>query len=158
MGKAELETQFLGRSDSFWGITDTDDGSLFSHSGLSGVNCMGYALEIQRQLGAGRVSVVGYQSDPQTPTAAGADADGHDFAIVDGRYIVDPWAHDVANISEHGVLDLKDARDAAEIERLYGPRSSWAPVPNKAEHPSQGRTESVRDIARRLFSEGPSGS
>lgn len=149
--KYELTTQFLGKSDSFWGITDTDDGSMFSNSGLSGVNCTGYALEIKRKLGAGRVSIVGYQSDPKTPTAAGDDADGHDFAIVDGRYIVDPWVHDVANLSDQGVLDLEDGGDAPEIERLYGPRSSWKPVANPE------RSESVRDIVRRLFTEGSNG-
>jgi hypothetical protein len=60
------------------------------------------------------------------PSWAGAKLqDGHDFAVVDGRYIVDPWIVETEALSDRAVFDLEDPKDAAEVTRLYGNRLKW---------------------------------
>ena len=50
---------------------------------------------------------------------------GHDFALVGGRYIVDPWAKDTRGDTDRYVFDLLDPADAEEIRRLYGDPAAW---------------------------------
>ncbi len=76
------------------------------------------------------------------PTAEGINhmAEGHDFAVVDGRFIVDPWLVDVEcpscvrafdglvigniKLSEYkGVFDLIE--DSEFISYMYGDKSTW---------------------------------
>lgn len=67
------------------------------------------------------------------PAWAGAGlVDGHDFVVVDGRYIVDPWIVETEALSPHAVFDLENPADAADITRIYGNRLAWtraSPVP-----------------------------
>ena len=53
--------------------------------------------------------------------------DGHDFAVVDDRFIVDGWAKNVEGIANQSVFDLKDPADAKIILGLYGNPKSWTP-------------------------------
>lgn len=59
-------------------------------------------------------------------------AGGHDFAVKDGRYIIDPWAVDSLPSDEGAarkyVHDLQDPRDAREIDRLYGDQAAWTSI------------------------------
>lgn len=50
--------------------------------------------------------------------------DGHDFAIVDGRYLVDGWAK-VFESRPRAVLDLLDPADQEEIHTYYGDPALW---------------------------------
>lgn len=71
--------------------------------------------------------VVGYRRE-DNPTAIIPDpstADGHDFAFVANRYIVDPWATYVAGIIPCPVLDLQKPTDCATVLRLYGRPNAW---------------------------------
>ncbi|MFZ3482181.1 hypothetical protein [Sphingomonas sp. 3-13AW] len=52
-------------------------------------------------------------------------AEGHDLAIVDGRFLVDGWAAHVAEIGPC-VLDLADPEDLALAGRLHEPFHSWS--------------------------------
>lgn len=115
--KADLERYFINRPNSFWGIK----GKAFPNQ-LGWTNCMGFALEIQKKLGASRVKIYGfYHKD--NPTAKSSEiAGGHDFAMVDDRFIVDPWLTDVMGASQ-GVFDVQT--DQMEITRLYGNRNKW---------------------------------
>lgn len=62
----------------------------------------------------------------ENPTWAGAGlVDGHDFAVVDERYIVDPWILETEALSHRAVFDLLDPSHATEVRRLYGDRSKW---------------------------------
>lgn len=49
---------------------------------------------------------------------------GHDFAVVDGRFIVDHWLKHVVG-SQRGVFDMQDPRDAQLIKHYYGDPSQW---------------------------------
>mgnify|MGYP003341012864 CR=1 FL=1 len=50
---------------------------------------------------------------------------GHDFAVIDGRYLVDPWAVHTECSSERAAFDLDDADDRCEVLRLYGDPRTW---------------------------------
>jgi len=63
-------------------------------------------------------------------------AGGHDFAIVDDRYIVDPWLMEVEldRITtltgkklyvNQGVFDLENSNDRQLAREIYGPSSNW---------------------------------
>jgi len=123
--------------DEFYRIDVEDFGdyqeSKFRRNDYSGTQCTGYACEIQEQLGEDRVKVVGF-SDSDNPGTIfdGSDAtlrpaaDGHDFAVVDDRYIVDPWLTEFTE-SPRGVFDLQDPADAEMIARVYGDPEVWTP-------------------------------
>ena len=69
--------------------------------------------------------VVGFWSR-DNPSWVGADLqDGHDFALVDNRHIVDPWIVETEHFSARAVFDLYAPADQIEIRRLYGDRTTW---------------------------------
>ena len=115
--KADLERYFLNRSNRFWGIKEQE-----FPNGLSWTNCMGFALEIKKKLGAKRVKIYGFYLK-DNPTAKSAKiSGGHDFAMVDDRFIVDPWLTDVMGASQ-GVFDVQT--EQMEVTCLYGNRNKW---------------------------------
>ena len=91
--------------------------------GSSATCCTNYALLIQRML-PGRVTVYGFANE-ENPTAEivleGLHPGGHDFAVVAGRYIVDPWLRLVAAYSDAFVFDLLDDKTSV----MYGPPDCW---------------------------------
>jgi hypothetical protein len=93
----------------------------------SAVCCTDYAAYIFKQL-PGRVEIYGFANE-DNPTSRVAREEihlsGHDYAIVDGRYIVDPWPRLVPMAFEQMVFDLEDEADAALVADIYGPRSCW---------------------------------
>jgi hypothetical protein len=48
---------------------------------------------------------------------------GHDFCIINGRWLVDFWAWRVFH--ERDLYDLQNPRDNAIVDHLYGDRSTW---------------------------------
>lgn len=128
---AELTAQFYGRSARFWGIRYDREmgGRVFKRNGFSCVCCTGFARDVQWRLGADRVEVRGFTSEHNPSSLIGRDCYGHDFAIVDGRFLVDPWALEVHGVGCGQVLDLEAPADAGEITRLYGDRSKWELLP-----------------------------
>lgn len=95
--------------------------------GLDAICCTNYAIQVAKAL-PGRTQIVGFANE-DNPTSRVAREEihpgGHDFAIVDGRYIVDPWIKLVAAESEQVVFDLCDPGDAAIALDIYGPRACW---------------------------------
>lgn len=58
---------------------------------------------------------------------------GHDFAVIRGRFIVDPW-YAMTVPGSQGVYDLKSAEDREQILSIYGEASCWKwydPVQNE---------------------------
>lgn len=53
---------------------------------------------------------------------------GHDFAVLDGRFIIDPWLTRVEVLAERAVFDLESPSDASIVGDLYGKRACWQPV------------------------------
>ena len=99
--------------------------SLLPHGG-SACCCTDYAIHIFRAL-PGRVEIFGFaNSDNPTSRVAREEMHpgGHDFAVVDDRYIVDPWPRLVQGGFSQMVFDLKGA-DAALALDIYGPAACW---------------------------------
>lgn len=141
--RSALEQEFiqfesLEALDEFYGIDVEDIGggvgeTQFRDSGYSGTQGIGYAYAIRDKLGEGRVRVRGFFEgdnpgtifggrDPQFDTVA----DGHDFAVVDDRYIVDPWVTEFVSGIDRGVFDLMDPADRDMISRIYGDPEKWS--------------------------------
>lgn len=101
--------------------------SLFP-DGSSAIVCTEYAVQVARQY-PGRTQVVGFANE-DNPTSRFAQEDsgeGHDFALVDKRYLVDLWLRLV--YGEHqAVFDLEDPVDAAYVLEFYGPRKCWKKI------------------------------
>ncbi|WP_321935475.1 hypothetical protein [Paraburkholderia sp. J8-2] len=95
--------------------------------GSSATICTNYALHIRARLPQ-QTHIVGFQNS-QNPTSRCAreefHPEGHDFAILAGRYLVDPWVRLVSMTSERIFYDLSNPEDAAEVLDIYGPQSCW---------------------------------
>ena len=137
--RRQLDEQFIRfdsseHMDEFYGIEFGGEGqSSFRKTGHSGVQCTGFACAIQDKLGKGRVKVVGFSDEANPGTVFGGNkgfkeiapqADGHDFAVLDDRYIIDPWLTEFAD-SKQGVFDLQDPGDAEAVRGIYGDPSRW---------------------------------
>lgn len=120
MDRAELEAFFA--DESRLRITDEDGEARFP-DGTAVVICTNCANRVIELLGRGEVW--GYFADDNPGTAAADGLDGHDFAIIDGRYLVDVWLKFVAGTVSRAVSDLRLETDAPEIRRLYGDRRHW---------------------------------
>jgi len=99
--------------------------------GSSSVVCTNYAKHIKRTLTQQKVEVVGFMcEDNQDCTFTRMDlAEGHDFALVDNRYLVDPWMRLVCGMDHVPmVYDLLDPREAKEASHMYGSRDRWVRV------------------------------
>lgn len=111
-----------------WNALIADDegsGSYFLTDGSSGVACTGYANVIRELFGPERAIVYGFMTWDNPTSKIGRDCEGHDFAVVDGRYIVDPWAAEVETYDRVGVFDMKNKQMMRRVRILYGDSSSW---------------------------------
>ena len=164
--RAELEEEFIGRDDDYWNVEFDEDGaSSFRESGYSGTQCTGFACEIQRKIGKARVKVVGFPEGTNPQSAIAQDAGGHDFAVVDDRFIVDPWLQEVSagRITLRGgaelevdrvVFDLEDPNDFKTVRNLYGDPRAWVPAAGDSraiDFPEQFRPDSeAEELSARI--------
>jgi hypothetical protein len=86
--------------------------------------CAAYIVELE---GAGKI-VGFYDGTNPTAHAAGYAGGGHDFALIDDRYIADPWVKETGLTSTRAVFDLQDPEDQEEIQHLYGDPRMWEAV------------------------------
>ena len=86
--------------------------------------CTVTAAAIARDLGG---AVYGYAAEDNPHATLGQLEGGHDFAVIDERFIIDWWATAYPDLEEDhpGVLDMRDRSDAARIARWYGSRTHW---------------------------------
>lgn len=100
--------------------------SLLPHGG-SACCCTDYAVHIYLTLEAD-VKIFGF-ANKDNPTSRVAREEihpgGHDFAVVNDRYIVDPWPRFVPGVFEQMVFDMYDEEEAALVEDIYGPSECW---------------------------------
>ena len=93
---------------------------------LDSVCCTDYAYWAREQIGRG--DVFGFAVWDNPGTEFDGRWDGHDFLLVDGRWIVDLWSKLVAGIAEKVVFDLDSEADAADVRRIFGDRAKWSLV------------------------------
>ena len=96
------------------------------------MTCTTSATYIAAQIGAG-AKVVGFSYETLEENGVPSsdwpkviqDHDGHDFVVVDGRFIVDWWAKFVAGDTERVAFDMQDPQDAEYVRRYYGTPDMW---------------------------------
>lgn len=72
--------------------------------------------------------VVGFMlKDNPAPRLAGI-CDGHDFALIDGRWIIDTWAAFWEEILPVAVIDIKDPNNAELVRAFFGDPAKWQVV------------------------------
>ena len=120
---AELEARY-GSEEALGIVWSEEQQRNLLPDGEPAVICGFCAAYIVRLEGAGKV--VGFH-DGVNPTAhaAGYPGGALDFALIDDRYIVDPWVKETGLTSKRAVFDLRDPGDAEEIRYLYGDPSVW---------------------------------
>ena len=130
----------MGKGDDFWDVyyDEKDESSYFRGLPFTGTQCTGFACRILQKFGHDRVKIFGFLDQENPGTAAGSMRGGHDFAVVDDRYIVDPWIVEVFNhnittpmdegldkLTNQGVFDINDPKDQKMISVIYGPKEKW---------------------------------
>ncbi len=130
--RSELEAYWGRESDEDWGITypdadegddpDRDMGPSYLPNGGYAVECTNWALMVKEKYGDR--AQLKYVLSRMSPAYHADGHDGHDFAILDGRYIIDGWAKNLMGRPQ-SVLDLQDPADQDEIRKYYGDPSVW---------------------------------
>ena len=129
-----LQSRFGAPDAPGWseGIENADGEHTFSRTGAPMVMCWGSAGEVIAELGADRAVTTGYFCRDGSVALMAEHAEGHDLAIVDGRFLVDGWVAHVAGIGPC-VLDLLDADDVATAGRLHEAFAEWTVRPEVLE-------------------------
>ena len=88
--------------------------------------CSSSAIQVARQFGG---LVFGYYSSDNPTAHIGSHShDGHDFALIDDRWLVDYWAWRVERLITTPIFDLREQSDRTDIHRLYGDAERWSLV------------------------------
>lgn len=118
-------------TDEAMGVEFPEDGESTFPDGSAAVVCTNCAERMIELAGNGEVWGWEEGTNPTSVVAGpthGAMLDtgqGHDFAIIDDRFLVDAWAKNVEGSAPRAVFDLLDAGDRAEVARLYGDPLTW---------------------------------
>lgn len=122
--KADLEKAFASKEA--YGIGPCRGGShdIFP-DGENLDNATAYARYVRRALGA-RAAIYGFWEEDNPTARISSLTGGHDFAIVDDRYIVDAYVPLHRQLTDgQAVFDLSDASDRKLIDHLYGDVATW---------------------------------
>lgn len=103
---------------------ESEDGWLFPDGTRSSV-CTNWAVYVRRALGP-RAQIWGFfcEDNPRA-TGMAALAEGHDFAVLDERWILDGWMMHVAGVFEDPIIDMQDRANHRALEVFYGERRGW---------------------------------
>lgn len=115
-----------------------------------------YVASAIKMLEGDNIKIYGF-STSENPDAtyfveeSGDDSDeGHHFAVMNNRYIIDPWIFD--NFSPDGktfnrsVFDLQNKNDEEIIRYLYGDRNKWTDITNRVEPFEQLFPKTYKDL------------
>jgi hypothetical protein len=88
-------------------------------AGLIG-RCTDTSVWLAERLGA---QVHGYHHEDNPTAVVGEVEGGHDFVVVDDRWLVDWWAKDTYQMRD--LYDMKSQVDMEEVLKLYGDPGKW---------------------------------
>lgn len=92
-------------------------------------NCTNCAHFVVETLGKG--DVYGFAcSDNPVKSIEIESCGGHDFAVIDKRFIIDIWLSLYSNHDIQIVFDLRDKKDFAKITEYYGDPQKWSKCDN----------------------------
>lgn len=110
-----------------------------------------YVASAIKMLEGDKIKIYGF-STSENPDATffveenGEDSDeGHHFAVMNNRYIIDPWVFDNFNRS---VFDLQNKNDEEIIRYLYGDRNKWTDITNRVEPFEQLFPRTYKDLLK----------
>lgn len=92
-----------------------------------GCVCTDYARVVVRLFGG---EIYGFTREQNPFSRIAQDYSGHDFAVHEARFIIDPWLEHVASEYMIGqqVFDMSDPQQSSLIHDLYGPHDCWERV------------------------------
>ena len=93
-------------------------------------NCTNCAHFVVDRLGGGDVYGFNVDDNPVQSDEINA-CGGHDFAVINKRYIVDIWISLYTGLSKQIVFDMEDERDLNRIEFFYGNPENWSVFQNE---------------------------
>ena len=96
-------------------------------NGEDAVLCTSHARLVLATLVMHNVQIWGFENKHNPESKFALDQlhpGGHDFAMVSGRFIVDPWLLHIANHPQW-IFDLNDRDDRDKAFALYGNSSNW---------------------------------
>ncbi|MHB1642949.1 MAG: hypothetical protein ACYCS8_09840 [Acidithiobacillus sp.] len=183
-GKGQIETrEFLEErfgSDASFGVRhiDIDTGKdisvddLLSYEGDtesvfpdgSITDCANYAIQVRNAMPAGAVRVVGFRKEENPDSDVARESwkllqlegpSEHVFAIVDDRYLVDPWAKLFTGVRDRVAYDLQDDQDALLVAQTYGSPGNWSELPETGiwrERTSQWDRKGLEKVTAKIWS------
>lgn len=126
MTERHLQLEALA-TDEAMGVSQDEDGESVFPGGGSAVCCTECANRMIELAGNGEV--YGWAEDSNVTSIVAPNGEGHDFAVIDDRYLVDAWLKNVDGppgfIHERAVFDLDNPDDVATVLRLYGDPRTW---------------------------------
>lgn len=120
--KTELDG-YYGNEENFRVTKEGDTAAAFP-DGNPWAICTSWAVYVRRIEGE-RARLFGFDSDENPASEIAQRCGGHDFAVVDGRFIVDGWVANVEGMSKQAVFDLCDPADIGDVHKLYGDPGIW---------------------------------
>lgn len=96
----------------------------FRSGGSSGI-CTEGAKKVAIEFGG---QVVGYHTADNPSAVVPKYVDGHDFALIAGRFVVDYWACHVAEEIDRAVFDLNDPEEAKLVRHYFGKQTAWQTI------------------------------
>lgn len=110
--------------DTYKGDPDTFEEVAWLPSGEYMGRCTHCAKFVVKHLGEGEVYGFAVSDNPVAHEGIN-NCFGHDFTVVQNRYIVDIWMSLYAGEEKQSVYDLRDKRDFAKITEIYGKPELW---------------------------------
>jgi hypothetical protein len=120
---ARVEAMWKEREEAQASDPDLDTPLICSGVGLVG-RCTDTATWLAIQLGG---DVYGYEHKNNPDAELGTYEFGHDFVVVDGRWLVDWWAKDTYQLPD--LYDLEDPAVKDQVRRVYGDPARWEKLP-----------------------------
>ncbi|MFA7655737.1 Eco57I restriction-modification methylase domain-containing protein [Acidithiobacillus thiooxidans] len=125
---AALGVRFVDHQGNEIPMTKDADGQSVFPDDSSAISCTNYAEQVKKHLPDHAVQIVGFAIEENPDCAVvreGWHPGGHDFAIVDHRWLVDPWARLVSGMRDQIIYDLLDSEDAQKVANTYGDPLEW---------------------------------
>jgi hypothetical protein len=88
--------------------------------------CTNCAKHVINELGEGDLYGFLTEDNPQVTHHEIKSCDGHDFAVIKGRFIVDAWISHFTGAEDQVIYDLKDPKDQDKIKEIFGSPENWS--------------------------------
>lgn len=109
--------------------------------------CTNCAWYVVKRIGRGRVMGFYAENMPNYTYEPVRDCFGHDFAVIDDRYIVDLWLSLYAGKEKQTVYDMKDPQDIPKIKKIYGDPAYWKDMSKGELNPVTGYRTAIARVS-----------